>query len=144
MYIQRLCTLFKKVFLDDNRHISCSLIVDTQYQFKLDQWGGTSQFESSDYGSDVLTGFESEMFRNTTSKTTNKTLPVAGRTRNVRTRRGKMSKVPRKSLSRRIRPAKNSPKGKQRSNFREQYLHIMGTQRAANDHALLDGITAFF
>ena len=102
----------------------------------------TGQSESgSDYGSDVLTDFESEMFRSTTSKTTNKTLPVAGRTRNVRTCRGEVSKVPKQNLSRRIRPAKNAPQGKQRSIFRELYLHKIGTQRAA---ALLEGITAFF
>lgn len=105
----------------------------------------TGQNESgSDYGSDVLTDFESEMFRSTTSKTTNKTLPVAGRTHNIRTRRGEVSKVPKQNLSRRIRPAKNAPQGKQRSNFRELYLHKIGTQRAASDHAPLEGITAFF
>ncbi len=48
----------------------------------------------SDYWSDVLTDFKSKMFRSTTSKTSNKTLPVAGRTRNVRTRQGEVSKVP--------------------------------------------------
>ncbi len=63
----------------------------------------------SHYGSDVLTNFESEMFRCTTSKTTNKTLPVARRTRNVRTRRGEVSKAPKQNLSQRIRPAKNAP-----------------------------------
>ena len=35
-------------------------------------------------------------------------------------------------------------RGKQRSIFREQYLRIISTQRAAYDHAPLDGITAFF
>ena len=34
----------------------------------------------NDYGSDVLTDFKSEMFRNTTSRTIDKTIPVAGRT----------------------------------------------------------------
>ncbi len=63
----------------------------------------TSQSESgSDNGSDVFTNFESEMFRSTTSKTTNKTLPDAGRTGNVRTRRGDVSKVPKQNLSRQI------------------------------------------
>ncbi len=75
----------------------------------------TGQSENgSDYRSDVLTNFESEMFRSTTSKTTNKTLSVAGRTRNVRTRRGEVSKVPKQNLSRQIRPTKNAPKGKQK------------------------------
>ncbi len=102
----------------------------------------TGQSESgSDYGSDVLTHFESETLCSTTSKTTNKTLPVAGRTHNVRTRLGKVSKVPKQNLSRRIRPAKNVPQGKQRSIFRELYLHKIGTQRAATP---LEGITAFF
>ncbi len=95
----------------------------------------------SDYGSDVLTDFESEMFRSKTSKTTNKTLPVAGRTRNDRTRRGEVSKEPKQNLSRRIRPAKNAPQGKQRSIFRQLYLHKIGTQRAV---ALLESITVFF
>lgn len=27
-------------------------IFDTKYQLKLDRWGGTGQFESSDYGSE--------------------------------------------------------------------------------------------
>ncbi len=63
----------------------------------------------SDYGTDVLTDFEWEMFHSTTSKTTNKTLPVAGRTRNVRTRQSEVSKVLKQNLSRRIRPAKNAP-----------------------------------
>ena len=67
-----------------------------------------------------------------------------GRTRNVRLRQGKVSKVPRQSLSRRIRPAKSFPQGKHRSIFREQYLHMIDTERAENDHAPLDGITAFF
>ena len=102
----------------------------------------TGQSESgSDYRSDILTDFESEMFRSTTSKTTNETLLVAGRTRNVRTRRGEVSKVPKQNLSRRIRPAKNAPQGKQRSIFRKLYLHKIGTQRAA---AQLEGIMAFF
>ena len=80
----------------------------------------TGQSESgSDYGSDVLTDFESEMFRSTTSKTTNKTLPVAGRTRNVRTRQGEVLKVPKQNLSQRIRTAKKAPQAKQRSIFHE-------------------------
>ena len=36
----------------------------------------------SDYGSDIPTGLESEMFRSMTSEKTDQTLPVAGRTRN--------------------------------------------------------------
>ncbi len=87
----------------------------------------TGQNESSsDYGSDVLTDFESRMFRSTTSKATNKTLPVAGRTRDVRTRRGDVSKVPKQNLDRRIQTAKNAPQGKPRSNFRKLYLHEIG------------------
>ena len=102
----------------------------------------TSQSESgSDYGSDVLTDFESEMFRSTTSKITNKTLSVARRTRNVKTRRGEVSKVPKQNLSRRIQLAKNAPQGKQRSIFRELYLHKIGTQHAS---APLERITVFF
>ncbi len=63
----------------------------------------TGERESgSDYGSDAFTDFESEMFCSTTSKTTNKTLPVAGRTRNVRTRRGEVLKMPKQNLRRRI------------------------------------------
>ena len=105
----------------------------------------TGQNESGrDNGSDVLTDFESEMFCNTTSKTTNKTLPVAGRIRIVRTRRREVSKVPKQNLCRRIRPAKKAPQGKQRSNFRELYLHKIVTQRATSDHAPLEGITTFF
>ncbi len=52
--------------------------------------------------SDVLTDFESEMFRSTTSKATNKILFVAERTRNVRICRGEVSKIPKQNLSRRI------------------------------------------
>ncbi len=95
----------------------------------------------SDYKNDVLIDFESEMFRSKTSKTTNKTLPVAGRTRNDRTRRGEVSKELKQNLSQRIRPAKNAPQGKQRSIFHKLYLHKIGKQLAA---ALLGGITAFF
>ncbi len=102
----------------------------------------TGQSESgSDYWGDVLTDFESEMFRSTTSKTTNKTLSLAGRTSNVRTRRDEVSKLLKQNLSPRIQPAKNTPQGKQRSIFREVYLHKICTQRAA---APLEGITAFF
>ena len=102
----------------------------------------TGQSESSSYyRSDILNNFELKMFRSTTSKTTNKTLPVAGRTRNVRTRRGEVSKVPKHNLSQRIRPVKNAPQGKQKSIFRELYLHKIGTQHAA---APLERITAFF
>ena len=55
----------------------------------------TSRTEArSDYGSDVLTDFESDMFGSTTSKITDKSLPVAGRTRNVKTRRGEIARVP--------------------------------------------------
>lgn len=42
--------------------------------------------DGSDYGSDVPTDFELEMFCNTTSKTTDKSIFVAGRTQNVETR----------------------------------------------------------
>ncbi len=63
----------------------------------------------SDYGSDVLTDFESEVFCSTISKTTNKTLSVVRRTRNIKTRQGEVSKMPKQNLSRRIRPAKNAP-----------------------------------
>ncbi len=102
----------------------------------------TGQSESgSDDGCDVFTDFESKMFRSTTSKTIYKTLPVAGRTSNVRTRWGTVSKMPKQNLSRRIRPAKNAPNGKQKSIFRELYLHKLGTQRAATP---LEEITAFF
>ena len=101
---------------------------------------GQSQSDS-DNGGDILTDFESEMFRSTTSKTTNKALPVAGRTRDVRTRRGELSKVPKQNLSRRIRQAKNAPQGKQKSIFRELYFHKRGTQRAA---APLERIRLFF
>ncbi len=63
----------------------------------------TGQSESgSDYGSDFLTDFGSEMFCSTTSKSTNKTLPVVRRTRNVKTRQGELSKVPKQNLRRRI------------------------------------------
>ena len=80
----------------------------------------TGQNESgSDYGSDVLIDFESEMFRSTTSKTTNKTLPVAGRTRIVRTRWGEVSKVPKRNLNQRIQPAKKAPQGKHKVKFAE-------------------------
>ncbi len=48
---------------------------------------------SSNYGSDVFIDFESEMFRNITSKATNKTLSIAGRAANVRTRWGKVLKL---------------------------------------------------
>lgn len=51
----------------------------------------TGQNESvRDYGSDVPTDFESEMFRSTTSKAINKSLPATGRTRNVGNRRGEV------------------------------------------------------
>ena len=103
------------------------------------------QIESgSDYGSDVLTDCESKMFRSTTSKATNKTLPVVRRTRNTRYRRSEISKVPKQNLSRRIRPAKNAQQSKQKSNFGELYLHKIETQHAASDHAPLKEITAFF
>lgn len=36
--------------------------------------------DGNDYGSDVLRDFKSEMFRNTTSRTRDKSIPVAGRT----------------------------------------------------------------
>ena len=49
--------------------------------------------------------------------------------------------MPKQNLSRHIRPAKNAPQGKQKSIFRELYLHKIGTQHAA---APLGGITAFF
>ena len=50
--------------------------------------------DGSDYGSDVLTDFESEMFCGTTSKTTDKSTPLAGTTRNVATRQGEIAKAP--------------------------------------------------
>ena len=54
----------------------------------------TSQVENgSDYGSDILTDLESEMFSSTTLKKTDQTLPIAGRTRNIETRRGEVSKL---------------------------------------------------
>lgn len=49
--------------------------------------------DGSDYGSDVLSDFESEIFRNVTSPSTEKSIPVAGRTQNVTTRRGKIEQV---------------------------------------------------
>ena len=84
------------------------------------------------------------MFRSTTSKATNKILPVVRRTRNVRTRRGEILKVPKQNLSRRVRQAKKAPQGKQRSNFCELYLHKICTQNAASDHAPLERLTLFF
>ncbi len=84
----------------------------------------TGQSKSgSESGSDVFTDFESEMFCSTTSKTINKTLPVAGRTHNVKTRQGEVSKVPKQNLSRRIRRAKmlcNASK----SQFSASYTYI--------------------
>ncbi len=83
------------------------------------------------------------MFCSTTSKATNKTLPVSGRTRNVRTCQSKVSKVPKQNLSRRIRPVRNVPQGKQTSNFHDLYLHKIGTQYATSDHAQLKKIIVF-
>lgn len=104
----------------------------------------TSQVEDgSDYRSDILTNLGSEIFRSTTSKKTDQTLPIARKTRNIGTRRGEVLKVSRQNLSRRIRPAKNPIRSKQWSIFYEQYLHVIGTQRPANDHAPLKGIPSF-
>ena len=49
------------------------LLVDTQYQLKLDQWEVqvNSRVVTMAYGSDVLTGFDLEVFRDSTLKTTN-------------------------------------------------------------------------
>lgn len=45
-----------------------------------------------------LPTLESKMFRSTTSKTTNKTVPVAGKTGNIRTRWGEVSKTSSETL----------------------------------------------
>ena len=69
--------------------------------------------DGSDYGSDVLIDFESEMFRSTTSKTTDKSIPVAGRTRNVGTRRGEIARAPQPVVGRPGQQRKNGNRGTQ-------------------------------
>lgn len=54
-----------------------------------------------------------------------------------------MSKVPKQILSRRIWPAKNAPKDKQRSNFCKQYLCSIITQHDISDHTSIEKIKAF-
>lgn len=67
--------------------------------------------DGSYYGSDVPTDFESELFCSTTSKTTDKSIPVAGRTRNVGTRQGEIARISRSVVSRRGRQSKMGNRG---------------------------------
>lgn len=54
---------------------------------------GTSQVDGgSDYGSDFLTELGSEIFYSITSKVSQKSIPIAGCTRNIETRRGERPK----------------------------------------------------
>ncbi len=96
------------------------------------------------YWNDVFTDFESEMFCSITSKATNKTLQITGRTCSFRTRRNGVSKVPKQNLCRRIQTAKNAPQDKQKSYFCELYLHKIGTQHGASNQAPFKEITGFF
>ena len=53
------------------------------------------------------------MFRSTTSKTTDKNTPVAGRTRYVGTRRGKVARAPQPVVGRPGQQRKNGNRGTQ-------------------------------
>ena len=66
----------------------------------------------SEYGSDLLTDFESDMFGSISSKITNKSVPVAKRTRNFKTRQGEIARVPRPINSRRVQHGRNENKDK--------------------------------
>ena len=98
----------------------------------------------SDYRRDDPINFESEMFYNTTSNSINKTSSLVGETRNIRTRRGEVLKLPKQNLSNRIRSTKNAPKVKKKSNFRKPYLYKIGTQNATSNVTLLEDIKASF
>ena len=64
---------------------------------------------AGDYGSDILTDLGSDMFQSTTPKVSRKS--IAGRTRNIKTRRGERPKAHQPISRGPNRPARNRAQG---------------------------------
>ncbi len=99
--------------------------------------------ELEDYGSDLLTDFESDMFCST-SKITNKSVSVAKRTRNFKTSRGEIARVPQLINGRCVQQGRNRNKGKQDYVTCGQDQFMIGILRQTYDHTPLQSIPAFF
>ena len=65
----------------------------------------------SDYRSDILTDLRSEGLQSTTSKVSRKSIPVAGRTPDIKTRRGESPKAHEPISRGPNRPARNRAQG---------------------------------
>ena len=69
------------------------------------------KFFSSPSGQTSLTDFKLEMFHSSSSQTTDKSIPVARRTQNVKTRQGKIARAPQPAVGYSGQQRKNGNRG---------------------------------